>query len=88
MPEIEIIHGDILKTDWNSEADIVYCANVTFPRDMMDRIAGMCSGLKSGARIVSLKPFECNYSDYLQDIGQVNLKNSWGDQIANVYLRK
>ena len=55
----------ILKTDWNTEADIVYCANVTFPLEMMNNIAAMCRQLKSGARIVSLKKFECDYSEYM-----------------------
>lgn len=54
----------------------------------MDRIVEMCRSLKTGTRVVSLKAFECEYHDFLADIGQVNLKNSWGDQIANVYMRK
>ena len=55
LPEIEIIHGDMLQTDWNTEADIIYCANVTFPIEMMNQISIMCKSLKSGSRIVSLK---------------------------------
>jgi hypothetical protein len=35
---VEIIHGDILKTDW-SEADILYISSVCFPDDLYEAIA-------------------------------------------------
>ena len=88
LPEIAIHEEDLLKCPWNQEADIAYCANVTFTTELMNSIAEMCRSMKPGSRFVSLKMLECDYSDYLEDIAQINLKNSWGPQIAHVYRRK
>jgi len=54
----EIITGDILKTEWWSEADIVFACNVCFPDELNDTIGGLCSKLKPGSRVLALKAFE------------------------------
>jgi hypothetical protein len=39
LAPIEIIQGDILKTDWANDADIVYISSVCFPDTLMRGIA-------------------------------------------------
>ena len=54
----EIIIGDILSTEWWSEADIVFACNVCFPDELNGKIGDLCSKLKPGSRVLALKAFE------------------------------
>ena len=57
MPPIDLVHGDILKTEWAKEADIVYVSSVCFPEILNSRIAEQTKDLKKGARVIALQAF-------------------------------
>jgi len=37
-PPIELFHGDILKSDWAKEADLIYISSVCFPETLISKI--------------------------------------------------
>lgn len=53
----ELIIGDILKTEWWNDGDIVFACNVCFPDELNDKIGELCSKLKPGSRVLALKAF-------------------------------
>ena len=59
-----------------------------FPTELNDGIGKQCRELKSGARILSLKMFECDVSDYLEVTQAVKVVMTWGVQVAVIYTRK
>ena len=48
---ITVVEGDILQVDW-SDADIVFCASVTWDKDLKEKIADKFTQLKKGTRIL------------------------------------
>ena len=81
-----VIMGDILKTDWWSEADIVYCSSVCFPEELNEGIGALCAKLKPGSRVLTLKAFR-NEIPHLDLLYCVNLKMTWGFQPSIIYIR-
>ena len=51
--DIQILHGDLLKTDW-SDADIIYISSVWFSSEMLDGIMGMVDECKKGTRVIHI----------------------------------
>ena len=54
---LSILEGDILKTPWWLDADIVYSSSVCFPDFLNEGIAELSKRLKPGSRLISLQPF-------------------------------
>ena len=57
--DIEIQHGDLLKTDW-SEADILYVSSVCFSEEMLEGIDEMSNEWKIGTRMILLRLLPAN----------------------------
>lgn len=82
----EIITGDILKTEWWNDADILFACNVCFPDELNDKIGELCANLKPGSRVLALKAFE-QPTPHLDVLYCVKLKMTWGQQPSIVYVR-
>jgi len=54
MAPLTIMEGDILTTNWWSEADIVYSSSVCFPEELNLGILELSKKLKPGARLIGL----------------------------------
>ena len=89
LPSIEIIEGDLLKSKWPEEADIVYSSSVCFPKELTEAIGQMCVRLKSGSIVISLDEFSTpNVKDFLEEVRFIKMKMTWGVQTAYIYRRK
>ena len=84
LAPIEIMQGDILKTDW-SDADILYISSVCFPDVLYDGIADLCEKLKTGTKIVTLK--EIPERPYFSLQAVLKIRMTWGRQNTFVYLK-
>ncbi|CAI2364295.1 unnamed protein product [Moneuplotes crassus] len=78
---IEIQHGDLLKTDW-SDADILYVSSVCFSDEMLEGINEMSNDCKIGSRMITLKllPENPNWTK----LRTFRAKMSWGP--SEVYI--
>ena len=76
------------KSGWQHEADLVYVSSVCFPDELNDAIGVQCKELKPGARVLSLKMFEVDVSEYLEITQSIKVCMTWGVQVAVIYTRK
>jgi len=83
---VSIVEGDILTTAWWDDADIVYSSSVCFPDFLNDGIAELSRRLKTGARLISLQPFNSE-TPWLEVLWTVKIKMTWGLHPATIYLK-
>jgi len=55
--EIRLLHADVLEVDF-CDADIVYSHNLTWPPDVLQKVAQMAAGLRKGSLVASSKSLE------------------------------
>ena len=75
LPSLEVVHGDILKTDW-SEADILYISSVCFSEALLSAIAEQTAKLKKGSRVITLQNF--THAPHLEMKYSLMHRMSWG----------
>ena len=72
---ISVIEGDILQVDW-SDADIVFCASVTWDNDLKEKIADKFTQLKKGTRILFMS--ELPERPQIRAVASWKANFSWG----------
>lgn len=83
MAPIEIIQGDLFEMDW-SPADCVYCANLCFPKELVERQTDLFERLRAGAKILSLVRLPVR--TYLQLAHSFKVKMTWGKAELFLYI--
>ena len=84
---MQIVQGDMLECGWQHEADIVYVSSVCFPKELTDAITEQARNLKEGARIIALKAFDGEVSDFLNIVHCLKVLMTWGTQSVVIYER-
>ena len=77
----------MLECGWQHEADVVYVSSVCFPKELTDAITEQARNLKEGARIVTLKAFDGEVSDFLRIVYCLKVLMTWGTQSVVIYER-
>ena len=72
---IEIFHGDLLKTDW-SDVDVLYVSSVWFSDEMLEGIDEMSNSCKKGTRMITLRQLPRN--ENWKNLRTIRVKMSWG----------
>jgi len=74
----------MLQADW-FDADIIYFSSVCFPDFLIDGVMDLLVNVKSGTRLISLKPLP--HRDYLEVYATLKVRMTWGLHQVMYYRR-
>lgn len=83
MAPIHIIQGDLFEVDWTL-ADCLYCANLCFPQELVERQTDLFERLRAGAKILSLVKLPSR--SFLQLAHSFKVKMTWGKAEIFLYI--
>jgi hypothetical protein len=74
----------MLEVDW-FDADIIYFSSVCYPDYLTNGVMDRCVNLKTGARMISLKPLP--ERSYIQMYAMMKVKMTWGLHQVTFYRK-
>lgn len=80
---LEVVNGDMLKTDW-SDADVIYASSICFPESLMNSILDKAKSLKKGAILASLKMVDNESFKLIQGF---KVKMTWGSCDVHIFRK-